>query len=94
MFKSLRYRRWMKKLNKKAEGQFEAEIFEAAKRVLEKGLLNKSLNPSDPESQVLMTGALFTVLAGRMEIPVEDLFAEVSKTDPKAAFNRDNRGYL
>lgn len=104
MFKAIRYRRWVKKMASKTEEQFASEIYQAAKKVLEEGILDNSLNPSDPRSQVLMTGAMFTILANRMDVHVDDLFAKMSnmgKQDvlkaqaQKVGFTTDeNRGYL
>lgn len=101
MFKALRYRRWVKKMASKTEEQFASEIYQAAKRVLEQGIIENSLNPSDPRSQVLMTGAMFTVLANRMEVHVDELFAKMSNMARKDVLNHkvgftndDNRGYL
>lgn len=78
MFKAIRHRRWLKKLQSKPAEQFQAEIENAAKSVLVKALVKGKLNPSDPEKQVLMTGAMFTVLAKHMEVPVDDLYAIMS----------------
>lgn len=99
MFRTLRFRRWIKKLESKSPEQFQTEIVEAAKSILADALLKNRLDPSDPKAQVLMTGAMFTVLASQMEVPVQELYSFMNSDQPKerekVGFQSDTtRGYL